>query len=152
MEPRMNFWAAAPDIVKALQTLNATLESSGLEASLRHLLKLRASQINGCAFCIDMHTREARADGETEQRLYLTSAWHDSFLFTPRERAALAWTDALTRLGDHTPSDDLYDATRQHFDDAEMVKLTSVIGMINIWNRMSIAFRMVHAGPSEAAA
>ncbi|MGH1414176.1 MAG: carboxymuconolactone decarboxylase family protein [Pelagimonas sp.] len=152
MEPRMNFWAAAPDIVKALQTLNTALEESGLEASLRHLLKLRASQINGCAFCVDMHTREARNDGETEQRLFLTSAWHDSFLFTERERAAFAWTEALTLLSDKGPTDELYEATRAHFDEAEMMKLTSLIGMINVWNRVSIAFRAVHSAPTNMAA
>lgn len=152
MEPRLNFYAAVPSLTQALLALNTAIEESGLERSLLHLVKLRASQINGCAYCVDMHTREARKDGETEQRLYLTSAWHDSFLYTPRERAALAWTEALTRLGDHGPDDALFDATRGQFDEAEIVKLTALVTMINTWNRLSVAFRAVHAAPEVAAA
>lgn len=152
MEPRLNYWALAPDLMKAFLPLNAAVEDSGLEKSLLHLVKLRASQINGCAFCVDMHTREARADGETEQRLYLVSAWHDSFLYSQRERAALAWTESLTRLGDHAPSDDLFARTVAHFPGDEIVKLTAVVTMINTWNRLSVAFRAVHAGEAPAAA
>ncbi|MCL6282211.1 carboxymuconolactone decarboxylase family protein [Ruegeria sp. 2012CJ41-6] len=152
MEPRLNYWATAPDLTKAFVALNDTIEGSGLEKSLMHLVKLRASQINGCAFCIDMHTREARADGETEQRLYLVSAWHDSFLFSDRERAALAWTEALTKLGDHAPDDALFAATQTQFPEDEIVKLTAVITMINTWNRLSVAFRTVHAAPRSEAA
>lgn len=152
MEPRMNYWGAAPELMQSVLALNTAIEESGLERSLLHLVKLRASQINGCAFCVDMHTREARKDGDTEQRLYLTSAWHDSFLFTPRERAALAWTEALTKLGDHTPDDALFAATQAHFPGDEIVKLTALITMINTWNRLSIAFRAVHAAPEEKAA
>lgn len=152
MEPRMNYWAAAPELMAAVMALNTAIEGAGLEKSLLHLVKLRASQINGCAYCVDMHTREARKDGETEQRLYLTSAWHDSFLYSPRERAALAWTEALTKLGDHTPDDALFAATQAQFPGDDIVKLTTLITMINTWNRLSIAFRAVHAAPKERAA
>ena len=152
MEPRLNHWAMAPELMKAFVALNETIEGSGLEKSLMHLVKLRASQINGCAFCIDMHTREARADGETEQRLYLVSAWHDSFLYSDRERAALAFTEALTKLGDHTPDGALFAATQAQFPEDEIVKLTAIITMINTWNRLSVAFRAVHAAPRSVAA
>ncbi|MEO0914589.1 MAG: carboxymuconolactone decarboxylase family protein [Pseudomonadota bacterium] len=152
MEPRVNYWSVAPDLMRAFVTLNTKIEAAGLEKSLVHLVKLRASQMNGCAFCVDMHTREARADGETEQRLYLTSAWEDSFLFSARERAALAWTEAVTRLGDHGPSDALYAELREVFTEEEAVALTAVVTMINTWNRLSIAFRAVHAAPDAAAA
>lgn len=152
MEQRMNYWQANPKLMQSVLTLNNEINASGLETSLMHLVKLRASQINGCAFCVDMHTRDARKDGETEQRLYLTSAWADSFLYTPRERAALAWTEALTKLGHDTPDDALYDATRQEFSETEIVTLTTVIAMINAWNRLSIAFRTRHADPEAAAA
>lgn len=152
MVPRLNYWTKSPKLMESLLTLNNTIEASGLEKNLMHLVKLRASQINGCAFCIDMHTREARRDGETEQRLYLTSAWHDSFLFTPREKAALAWTEALTKLGEHIPNDALFDATRSEFSEEETVVLTALITMINSWNRLSIAFRVVHAEPDAKAA
>lgn len=152
MEPRLNYWTKSPKLMESLLTLNNTIEASGLEKTLMHLVKLRASQINGCAFCIDMHTREARRDGETEQRLYLTSAWHESFLFTSREKAALAWTEALTKLGEHIPNDALFDATRSEFSEEETVVLTALITMINSWNRLSIAFRAVHAEPDAKAA
>lgn len=152
MEPRLNYWAAAPTLMQNFLTLNTVIEETGLEHSLLHLIKLRASQINGCAFCIDMHTREARKDGETEQRLYLVAAWHDSFLFTERERAALKWTESLTALGQQTPDDALYNLVRAQFSDQEMVQLTAAITMINSWNRLSIAFRALHAEPEYKAA
>ncbi len=150
MQPRLNYWDAAPTLVQHFLTLNSAIEGAGLEASLIHLVKLRASQINGCAYCIDMHSKEARKDGETQQRLDLLPAWKDSFLYTPRERAALAWAEAVTLLGRDAPEDALYAATRQQFDEEEIVKLTAVVTMINTWNRISIAFGAVHA-PAEAA-
>jgi AhpD family alkylhydroperoxidase len=108
---------------------------------LFHLVKTRASQVNGCAFCIDMHTREARAGGETEERLYLLSAWRETKLYTPRERAALAWTEALTLVAEtHAPDGD-WDLVRKEFSDKEVADLTLLIGVINIWNRISIGFR-----------
>jgi AhpD family alkylhydroperoxidase len=131
--------------MSAFLPLNAAIESSGLEKSLIHLVKLRASQINGCAFCVELHTREARKDGESERRLHLTTVWEDSFLFSDRERAAFAWTESLTRLGDHAPDDALFEATNAQFSDSEMVKLSALITMINSWNRLSVAFRAVHA-------
>ncbi len=152
MEPRLNYWGKSPEIMQATLALNTAIEASGLEKSLIHLVKLRASQINGCAFCVDLHTREARKDGETEQRLYLVSAWHDSFLYSARERAGFAWTEALTRLGRDTPSDALFDATLTEFSEAELVDLTALITMINTWNRYSIAFRALHAAPDVEAA
>ena len=152
MKPRLNHWAAAPELMQAFLALNTTIESAGLEKSLMHLVKLRASQINGCAFCVDMHTREARNDGETEQRLYLTSAWHDSFLYSERERLALRWTEALTHLGPKTPDDAAYEAMKNAFNEGELIQLTAVITMINTWNRLSIAFRAVHAQPTAQAA
>lgn len=152
MEPRLNYWKKAPKLMEAILVLNNTIESSGLEKSLMYLVELRASQINGCAYCIDMHTRDARKNGESEQRLYLTSAWHDSFLFTARERAALAWTEALTKLGNHGPDDALFEATLEEFSEEEIVQLSALITMINTWNRMSIGFRAVHAAPEVKAA
>lgn len=152
VEPRLNYWNTSPKLMQAFLALNNAIESSGLEKNLMHLVKLRASQINGCAFCVDMHTREARRDGDTEQRLYLTSAWHDSFLFTDRERAALSWTEALTKLGNESPDDALYEATLKEFSEEEIVQLTALITMINSWNRLSIAFRAVHAAPDAKAA
>ncbi|UZD91030.1 carboxymuconolactone decarboxylase family protein [Cognatishimia activa] len=152
MQPRLNYWGAAPELMQNFISLNTAIEAAGLEASLRHLVKLRASQINGCAYCVDMHTREARKDGETEQRLYLVSAWHDSFLYSERERAAFKWTEALTHLGERAPNDALFEEVRTHFSEAEMVALTSIITMINTWNRLSVAFRAVHATEEFAAA
>ena len=152
MQPRLNYWGAAPELMQNFLALNTAIEDAGLEKSLLHLVKLRASQINGCAFCVDMHCREARKDGESEQRLYLTAAWHDSFLFSERERLALEWTEALTKLGPDTPDDALYARVSAEFGDAGIVKLTAVITMINSWNRLSIAFRAMHANPEAAAA
>ena len=149
MQPRLNFVEAAPDLLTAVQALNQAVDASGLEKSLLHLIKLRASQINGCSYCVEMHTREAREDGEGETRLYLTSAWKESPLFTERERAALAWTEAVTRLPDGV-SEALFAATRQHFSEEEITKLTVAIGMINMWNRLCVSFHAIH--PHRVAA
>lgn len=151
MKPRLNPFAAAPDAIKAMTALETYLKHCGIEASLYNLVKLRASQINGCAFCIHMHSREARAHGESEERLYLLSAWRESPLYTPRERAALGWTDALTRLADtHAPDAD-YEEARRHFSEEELVKLTVLVGAINIWNRIAVGFRSVHPVNTDAA-
>jgi len=153
MEQRIDYRAADPEILKALVGLNTAIDRSGLERSLLHLVKLRASQINGCSFCVDMHSREARQDGETEQRLYLVSAWRESPLFTERERAAFEWTEALTTIAGREIGDGLYESTRAHFTEAELVKLTAAIGMINTWNRICISVRVIHpAGASAHAA
>ena len=145
MKPRMNYYQAAPETIKALVALEAQIQASGLEKPLIELVKTRASQINGCAYCINMHTQDARKLGETEQRLYLLSAWHESPLYTDRERAALALIAET-----HAP-DDLYEDVRAHFSEAETVNLTMLIGAINAWNRLAIAFRAVHPVKAKAA-
>ena len=146
MKPRMNFYQAAPDTMKALGALEAQVQASGLEQSLIELVKTRASQINGCAFCINMHTQDARKHGETEQRLYLLNAWRESPLYTDRERAALAWT-LISET--HAPDED-YEAVRAQFSEAETVNLTMLIATINAWNRISISFRAVHPVKAKA--
>jgi AhpD family alkylhydroperoxidase len=143
MKPRMNFYQAAPDTMKALMALENQIQSSGLEQSLMELVKTRASQINGCAFCIDMHTKDARKRGETEQRLYLLNAWREAPCYTDRERAALAWTEAVTLISETHAPDEVYNEVRGHFSEAETVNLTVLIGAINTWNRLSIAFRAI---------
>ena len=152
MKQRLNYLQAAPETLKALMALETHLANSGLEQSLYHLVKTRASQINGCAYCIHMHTKDARAHGETEERLYLLDAWRESPLYTERERAALAWTDSLTRISEtHAPDAD-YELVRAQFKDDELVKLTALIGMINLWNRIAIGFRSVHPVKATKAA
>ena len=120
------------------------MQESGLDHSLIDLVKTRASQINGCAYCIHMHTSEARARGETEERLYLLDAWHESPLYSERERAALAWTEAVTLVSETHVPDGVYDQARQHFSETELVNLTVCIAAINAWNRVAIGFRAVH--------
>lgn len=144
MKPRLNPYEAAPEAIKPMLALEKSIAASGLEASLIHLVKTRASQINGCAFCIHMHTGEARRDGESEERLYLLNAWRESPLYTPRERAALAWTESLTRIAETQAPDEDYEALAGQFDDAEKVKLTLAIMAINAWNRLAIGFRSIH--------
>ncbi|QOZ72341.1 carboxymuconolactone decarboxylase family protein [Bradyrhizobium arachidis] len=144
MKPRMNFYQAAPETMKALMALEEQIQSTGLEKSLIELVKIRASQINGCAFCINMHTEDARKRGETEQRIYLLNAWRESPFYSDRERAALAWTEAVTLISETHAPDETYDQVRAQFSDAETVNLTMLIGAINAWNRLAIAFRAVH--------
>ncbi|MDQ0392394.1 carboxymuconolactone decarboxylase family protein [Labrys monachus] len=144
MKPRLNAAGAAPAALKPMYELEASVRNSGLEYSLIELVKMRASQINGCAFCLDMHARDARKAGETEQRLYLLNAWRESPLYSGRERAALAWTEALTLVAQtHAPDGD-YEELRRFFSEEEMVKLTMLIVAINGWNRLAIGFRAVH--------
>ena len=144
MSARLDYFSVEPQLVKAMAGLSQKIAEAGLEHSLLELVKLRASQINGCAFCVDMHARDARKAGETEQRLHLVAVWREASLFSPRERAALAWTEALTRVADtHAPDED-YARLDEHFSDAEKVKLTLLIGVINTWNRIAIGFRSVH--------
>lgn len=149
MKPRIQFFNAEPQLMKQVRALNQAVDECGLDKMLLHLVKLRASQINGCSFCVDMHSREARHDGETEQRLYLVSAWKESPLFSERERAALAYTEAVTLISRDGVSDALYAATRRHFAEEDLVKLTVALGMINIWNRLCVSFHAIH--PTEAA-
>ncbi|MCC8955100.1 carboxymuconolactone decarboxylase family protein [Bradyrhizobium sp. Pear77] len=152
MKPRMNFYQAAPETIKALVAVESQITASGLEQSLIELVKTRASQINGCAYCINMHTEDARKHGETEQRLYLLNAWRESPLYSERERAALAWTEALTLVSEtHAPDAD-YEAVRAQFTDSELVNLTTLIGAINAWNRIAIGFRAVHPVKVKVAA
>jgi AhpD family alkylhydroperoxidase len=152
MTPRLNAFAAAPTPMKAWLDFSQGLKQSGLEESLMGLVVIRASQINGCAFCLDMHTAEARKHGETEQRLYLTDAWRDSPLYSERERAALAWTEALTLLPETRAPDDVYQALKAQFSDEEQVKLTLLIVAINGWNRIQVGFRAVHPIEQRRAA
>ena len=147
MNSRLDWFTAVPGAAQALLHVQAFVNKSGLEPKLLELVKLRASQINGCAYCIDMHTKDARAAGETEQRLYLLDAWHEAaHLYSERERAAIAWTEALTRLGEAHVPDDVYAQVRARFSDAELVTLTLAVTAINSWNRMNIAFRVQAGG------
>ncbi|HET9818470.1 MAG TPA: carboxymuconolactone decarboxylase family protein [Rhodanobacteraceae bacterium] len=141
MTERLNYVQASPDGFKAIRQLQEHVDNSGLEHPLMELVKMRASQINGCAYCLDMHSKDARAAGETEQRLYLLDAWRESPFYSERERAALAWTEALTRISENDVSDALYDEVRQQFSDKELVELTFAIIAINGWNRLAIPFR-----------
>ena len=144
MTQRLNPQVAAPKALEPMMALEAYLAGSGLEHGLIHLVKMRASQINGCAYCLHMHTSDAIAQGETPARLFLLDAWEESKLFSPRERAALAWTDALTRISEtHAPDED-YEALKAHFSEAEIVNLTLLIATINSWNRIAIGFRSQH--------
>ena len=152
MKPRMNFFQAAPDTLKALRAFEAQVQASGLEQSLMELVRTRASQINGCAFCINMHTEDARKRGETEQRLYQLNAWRESPLYSARERAALAWTEAVTLISETHAPDDVYEAVRAQFSEAETVNLTMLIATINTWNRLSISFRAIPPVKAGAAA
>ena len=143
MKARLDFRKASPQGDKAMMGLHMFVRNCGLDHSLLELVKLRASQINGCAHCIDMHTKELRADGESEQRLYLLNAWREAPVYTDRERAALAWTEAVTLISQTHAPDDVYNEVRAHFSEAETVNLTALIGAINSWNRIAIAFRAV---------
>ncbi|WP_435011661.1 carboxymuconolactone decarboxylase family protein [Tundrisphaera lichenicola] len=142
MEQRLDYPKLSPEAVRAMYGLEGYLAKSTLDQPLRDLVKIRASQINGCAYCIDMHTKDARAAGETEQRIYALNAWRETPFFTDRERAALAWTEALTRIGDGV-HDELFAATRGHFSEKELVDLTWAVAAINAWNRVAISMRAV---------
>jgi AhpD family alkylhydroperoxidase len=142
MEPRLDVSKIDPAAYKALYGLELYVKHSGkIEPGLLHLMKMRASQINGCAYCLDMHSKDARANGETEQRLYLLNAWREAPFYTDRERAALAWTEALTRVADTHAPDDVYEEARRQFSEDELVALTMAIVAINGWNRLAIGFR-----------
>ena len=155
MKARMDFRKASPEGAKAMGQLHAFLHHCGLERSLLELVKLRASQINGCAHCIDMHVKELRADGESEQRLYLLDAWEESPFYSERERAALAWTEALTLVTQGHVPDAVYEQARAQFNETELANLTLAVVAINGANRLNIAFRTVPGGhrvaPRQAA-
>ena len=143
VEARLDYGEIAPDLMKAMNGLERYVRHSTIEASLRDMVKLRASQLNGCAYCVDMHWKDARANGETEERLYSLVVWHESPLYTERERAALLWTESLTLISeDHVP-DEVYEEVRQHFTEKELVDLTGTIALINAWNRFGVSFRDV---------
>jgi AhpD family alkylhydroperoxidase len=145
MSARANLFELAPDGYRQLAAVEAYLKGCGLEPSLMDLLKMRASQINGCAFCLDMHSKDARKLGETEQRLYLLNAWRETNLYTERERAALAWTEHLTRISTDGAPEDAYQALAKVFSPQEIAHLNMLIGQINLWNRVAIA-SAVHPG------
>lgn len=144
MTARLNPWSVAPQAFQPLLDLEARIAASSLEHALRELVKMRASQINGCAFCPHMHSQDARAAGETEARLYLLNGWRESSLYTPRERAALAWTEALTRVAETQAPDADFEGLKPHFSEAEIVDLTLLITTINAWNRIAVGFRTQH--------
>jgi len=152
MTPKLDLLAAAPSLMKHWFGASAAINSS-LEPSLTELVKIRASQINGCANCLNMHTAEARAKGETEQRIYLLSAWREAPIYTDRERAALDWTEALTRLSEGHRHESAYEALKAEFTEEEQVKLTLLINIINGWNRLSVGFGVwLDADAAKAAA
>ena len=148
--PRLNAHDMAPEAMKTLGAIEGYLHQTTLGEGLIDLVKMRASQINGCAYCLDMHSKALRRNGESEQRIYLLNAWRESPLYNPRERAALVWTEALTRIAEaHAPAA-VCEEVRQHFDDKELVDLTILIGMINLWNRLAIGLQYVRS--TDAAA
>ena len=145
MEQRLDLYKASPDAIKALVALEAAVSKLGIDPALQELVRLRASQINGCAFCVDLHSSDARKKGETERRLHAVTVWRETPFFTPRERAALAWTEAVTLIADtHAPDAD-HAELAAHFTEAERMNLTLAIGLINVWNRLAIAFRKMPA-------
>ncbi len=141
MQERLGYSKIAPQGTEILRKLESYVKSSGLEPDLLELVKLRASQINGCAFCIDMHTKDARSHGESEQRLYAVSAWRETSFYSARERAALAWTEAVTVVSKGQVPDEVYEQARKHFSEKELVDLTWAVIAINSWNRLAISFR-----------
>lgn len=143
MEPRIDPRKVAPGALRAMLTLERYLRSCGLEQRLLLLIEFRVSQINGCAYCLDMHSKDLRAAGETEQRLYLLDAWRESPFYTERERAALEWAEAVTRIADTHVPNEIYERARSQFTDAELVNLTLAVAAINSWNRLSISLRAV---------
>ncbi|MEI2692230.1 MAG: carboxymuconolactone decarboxylase family protein [Anaerolineae bacterium] len=151
MEQRLDYKEHAPEGFKALLKLEHYIHHSGLEGSLLELVKTRASQINHCAWCLDMHTKDARAAGESEQRLYLLPAWREAPFYSQRERAALAWTEAVTLVAQDEFSDELYAEMRRHFSEKELVDLTLAIVAINGWNRLNVPFRTTVGAYQPAA-
>ncbi len=152
MKPRIDYARVAPGTYRAMDALDRYVQECGLEPALVMLAQLRASQLNGCAYCVDMHWKDLRATGEDEQRLYSLVVWRECPYYTDRERAALAWTEAVTRIAaDHVP-DEVYEAVRAHFGERELADLTLAIAAINAWNRLSIAGRLVPGGYEPATA
>ena len=144
MSARMSIPRLAPDLYQAVRALDASVSAAGIDSRLLHLLKLRASQINGCAYCVDMHVKEALADGIDAQVLHLVSVWRESPFFDARDRALLEWTESVTRVAETGIPDAAYDAVRAEFTETEIARLTIAIGTINIWNRIAVSARMEH--------
>ena len=149
MTQRIDYIQKSPDLFKAYLAFSQAIRGSAIDAVTRNLVQIRASQMNGCAFCLDMHVKEAKIDGERELRLHHVAIWRESPLFSERERAALEWTEALTRLSDHGVSDEIYDAVRKQLSEKDMSDLSFAIMAINGWNRLSIGFQ---AAPGSADA
>lgn len=141
MSARLHPMQAAPGAFQALLQLQGYVDKSGLDETLLYLVLTRASQINGCAYCLDMHTKDARAHGESEQRLYLLAGWREASCYSERERAALEWTESVTLVADTHVPDEAYERVRPHFSEEELANLTLAIGVINVWNRLNVAFR-----------
>ena len=152
MHPRLDFQKAAPDALKAVMQLETYVQNSGLERRFIHLIKLRASQINGCAYCVDMHVKESRHDGLSEQWINLMSVWRESGVYDAKERAVLGWVEAVTNLAQTGIPDGEFEAIKAHFSDAEIMNITVAIGTINTWNRLAVGFRTPHPLDQPAAA
>lgn len=151
MKPRLNYAKAAPGVYEAMDALDSYLGQCALEESLLNLIRFRASQINGCAYCLDMHSKDLRALGDTEQRLYSLDAWRECPYYTERERAALEWTEAVTRITDGHVSDAVYERARSQLGEQELSDLTLAVAAINAWNRLSIAARLVPGNYTPAS-
>jgi AhpD family alkylhydroperoxidase len=152
MSQRIDYYAAAPDGVRAVQAFGKYLRASGLEPALLELVNLRASLMNGCAYCVEVHTKDARARGETEERLFAVPVWRETPYFSPRERIALAWTEAVTDIGRAGVSDALYEEARTLFSEKDLVDLTVAVITINAWNRLAVTFRKPVGRYTPAAA
>ncbi|MGB6104500.1 MAG: carboxymuconolactone decarboxylase family protein [Pusillimonas sp.] len=150
MTQRINYIQQSPELFKKFSSFSNHLKDSAIEESIRLLVSIRASQLNGCGFCLDMHVKEARIQGERELRLHHVAAWRDSTLFAPRERAALAWTEVLTKLPEHGVADEIYERVRAQFSEQELSDLTFAVMAINGWNRANIAFRTVPGSADQA--
>ncbi|RZT42995.1 carboxymuconolactone decarboxylase family protein [Cupriavidus agavae] len=150
MTQRSNFFEQSPELSRKLMELSALFQKTTIEPHIRELVEIRASQLNGCAFCVDMHTKMAKIHGERELRLYHVAIWRESTLFAPRERAALAWTEAVTHLDAHGVSDEIFERVRTQFSEKELSDLTFLVGSINTWNRLNVAFRIVPGSSDKA--
>lgn len=143
MSPRLDYFKTSPDLSKRLLELSQAVKHSSLGDTLLDLVNIRASQLNGCAFCLDMHCKEAKIHGERELRLYHVSIWRESTLFSETERAVLEWTEAVTRLSEHGVDDEVYERVRTHLNETQLSELTFAVGVINLWNRLNVSFRSV---------
>jgi AhpD family alkylhydroperoxidase len=150
MTPRLNYFQQSPELSKKLVELGALFQKTTIEQPVRELVEIRASQLNGCAFCVDMHIKQAKIHGERELRLHHVAIWRESTLFSPRERAALAWTEVLTNIPAHGVPDDIFERVRTQYSEKELSELTFLVGAINTWNRLNVAFRMVPGSSDKA--